>query len=312
MTALPLISLIVPVFNEEAIILANLARILEAAAGTWYELELVVVDDGSTDASAQEITRAAMLDPRVRLVSFTRNFGKEAAILAGLAQANGDAVVVLDGDLQHPPELILQMINLWREGIHVVEAVKRDRGTESLSGKLFASVFYTLFHRFAGVDIKGHSDFKLLDRVVVDFYLAFPERHRFFRGIIGWAQFPSAQIPFMVAERSGGATQWGKLKLVRYAIDNITSFSSLPLKLVSYLGMATLLFGLVMAGISLVQKFDGKAIDGFTTVNLLIIIMGGTIFLCLGIIGHYLMRLYDEIKARPSYIIKPPKRDRLP
>ncbi len=304
-----LISLVIPVYNEEAIIFDNLATILKAAEGDDYTLELLAVDDGSGDASAAEISRAADADARIRLVSFTRNFGKEAAILAGLAEAKGEAVVVLDGDLQHPPALIPQMVRLWRQGLYVVEAMKADRGNEALHDGLFARAFYALFRRFAGLDLNGHSDFKLLDRAVVDAYLAFPERNRFFRGIIGWAKYPSAQIPFAVPQRAGGGGgQWNKLKLLRYAINNITSFSSLPLKLVSYVGTLTLLFGAVIGVLSLVQKFEGKALDGFTTVNLLIIIIGGAILLSLGIIGHYLARLYDEVKGRPSYIIKPARK----
>lgn len=301
-----LISLIVPVYNEAPIILENLATILQAASGDWYELELIVVDDGSVDASAAEIAVAAIQDPRIRLISFTRNFGKEAAILAGLAHAKGDAVIVLDGDLQHPPLLIPKMLDLWRQGIYVVEAIKIDRGNEALHDGILANAFYSLFRRFAGLDLKGHSDFKLLDRIVVDSYLAFPERQRFFRGIIGWAQYPSAQIPFAVVDRiGGGPSQWSKLKLLRYAIANITSFSSMPLKLVTYLGFITLAFGAIIGTISLIQKFEGKAIDGFTTINLLVIVIGGAILLSLGIIGHYIARLYDEIKDRPPYLIKP-------
>lgn len=306
-----LISLVVPVYNEEACIYDNLLAILRAAQGDWYEIELIGVDDGSKDASAIEVERAAAHDARIRLVSFTRNFGKEAAILAGLQQAQGEAVVVLDGDLQHPPQLIPQMLDFWRQGLYVVEAVKADRGNEALHQGMFAHAFYRLFRRLSGLDIAGHSDFKLLDRLVVDAYLAFPERQRFFRGIIGWAKYPSAQIPFSVPERAGGGgSQWSKFKLLRYAINNITSFSSLPLKLVSFIGAFTLAIGAVIGCISLVQKFEGKAIDGFTTVNLLLILIGGAILFSLGIIGHYLARLYDEVKGRPSYLIKPTKKIR--
>lgn len=302
----PLISLVVPVYNEGAMIFDSAMHILHAAQGKGYELELVAVDDGSRDSSASELERARQHDARIRPISFTRNFGKEAAILAGLAQAKGDAVIVLDCDLQHPPELIPQMVDFWRKGLYVVEAVKQDRGEEAFQNGLFARAFYMIFNRFSGMDIRNHSDFKLLDREVVDTYLAFPEKHRFFRGIISWAQYPNAQIPFSVPERAGGGnSQWSKLKLLRYAVNNLTSFSSLPLKLVSYVGATTLALGGVIGVISVIRKFEGKAIGGFTTVNLLIIIMGGAILLSLGIIGHYLARLYDEVKARPPYIIKP-------
>jgi glycosyltransferase involved in cell wall biosynthesis len=306
---MPLISLVVPIYNEQSIVHDNLAAILSAAQGDGHVLELIAVDDGSSDASADEIMLAAQADPRIRLLSFTRNFGKEAAILAGLTEAKGSAVIVLDGDLQHPPQLIPQMLALWRQGVYVVEAIKSDRGNEALHDSLFARLFYGMFRRFAGLDLRGHSDFKLLDRDVVDAYLAFPERHRFFRGLIGWAQYPSAQIPFSVPDRAGGGSgRWSKFKLLRYAVNNITSFSSLPLKLVSYLGFGTLVFGSVIGIISLVRKFEGEAIDGFTTVNLLIIVIGGAILLSLGIIGHYLGRLYDEIKGRPAYLLKPSKK----
>ncbi|HJU70985.1 MAG TPA: glycosyltransferase family 2 protein [Paucimonas sp.] len=306
-----LISLIVPVYNEQAIIRANLAAILAAAHGDWYVLELVAVDDGSQDDSAAEIAQAAAADPRIRPISFTRNFGKEAAIQAGLAHARGDAVIVLDGDLQHPPELIPQMAALWRQGLYVVEAVKADRGNEACANSLFAHLFYGMFERFAGLDLRGQSDFKLLDRMVVDAYLAFPERYRFFRGLIGWAQYPSARLPFSVPARAGGgSSQWSRLKLLRYAVNNITSFSSAPLKLVSWLGGLTLAFGAIIGAISLIAKFQGKAVSGFTTVNLLIIIIGGAILVSLGIIGHYIARLYDEIKGRPAYVIKPAERKR--
>lgn len=306
---MPLISLVVPVFNEGSMIYESALHILRAAQGEGYELELVAVDDGSKDASAAELGRARQQDARIRPFSFTRNFGKEAAILAGLAQAKGDAVVVLDCDLQHPPELIPRMVEFWRKGLYVVEAVKQDRGDEAIQDGMFARAFYMLFDRFSGMDIRNHSDFKLLDREVVDAYLAFPEKHRFFRGIISWAQYPNAQIPFSVPERAGGGgSQWSKLKLMRYAINNLTSFSSLPLKLVSYLGGVTLAFGAIIGLMSLISKFQGEAIGGFTTVNLLIIIMGGAILLSLGIIGHYLAHLYDEVKARPPYIIKPDRK----
>jgi dolichol-phosphate mannosyltransferase len=305
-----LITLVVPVFNEAPIIAANLAQILAAAATDGFTFELLAVDDGSSDASAAEIARAAQGDPRIRLISFTRNFGKEAAIHAGVAEGRGAAMLVIDCDLQHPPELIPQMLAFWRQGIYVVEGVKADRGRETLYQGWLARGFYSTFERFTGLDLRGHSDFKLLDRQVVQAYLAFPERQRFFRGIIGWANFPSAQIPFTVADRSGGVTQWSRLNLLRYAIGNLTSFSSAPLKLVTWVGAASLLFGAAIGVLSLVQKFRGQAVSGFTTVNLLIIIMGGAILLSLGIIGHYVARLYDEVKGRPAYLIKPPQTPR--
>lgn len=311
------ISLVVPAFNEGEKIYDNLVEMLHAANqanlanDSACAFELIVVDDGSADNTAEEVARLAISDTRVRCISLTRNFGKEAAIHAGLANALGDAVVVLDGDLQHPPALISQMLTFWRQGAFVVEAIKvEDPQKNGSNNRILANGFYSLFQRFSELDLRGHSDFKLLDRLVVDAYLALPEKLRFFRGIVTWLNYPSAQIPFSVPERAGGASKWNKLKLLAYAFNNISSFSSTPLKLVSLLGLLTLSFGAVIGTISLVQKFQGKSIDGFTTVNLLIIIIGGAILLSLGIIGHYIARIYDEVKARPSYMIKPHKKDK--
>ncbi|MBR7799755.1 glycosyltransferase family 2 protein [Undibacterium fentianense] len=307
------ISIVIPVYNEAQMIQTSIPQILSVldsallnrGVESRYAIELIAVDDGSVDQTAAVLLNMQQQEPRLRFVRFTRNFGKEAAILAGLESAVGDAIVVIDGDLQHPPELIAPMVRLWESGIFVVHAVKAQRARESLAQKLFAKAFYAVFKTMSGLDLRGHSDFKLMDRKVVQTLLALPERQRFFRGLISWANFPCAQLPFEVADRPDGSdSKWNRWKLIRYAVDNITSFSSLPLKWVTYLGVFTLLFGIVIGSISLVQKIEGKAMDGFTTVNLLIIIMGGAILLSLGVIGHYLARLYDEVKGRPTYLIQ--------
>lgn len=304
------ITLVVPVHNEARDIRANLASILEQAGSDDYRIELIPVDDGSTDTSASEIAAAAAADPRIHPLYLTRNFGKEAAMQAGLQAASGNAVVILDADLQHPPALIPEMVRHWRNGILIVEAVKAERGDESRASGLFAAGFYWLFRHLAGMDLRDHSDFKLLDRVVVDYYSALPERRRFLRGLIHWTGYPALRIPFNVAERAGGTSSWSRLKLMRYALDNLTSFTSLPLYLISIMGALTLSFGLIMAAVSLYQKWQDQALDGFTTVNLLIITMSAALMISQGIIGHYLARIYDEIKQRPSYLLKPPPADR--
>lgn len=305
-----LISLVVPAYNESKMIASNIMSILAAAEGDNYELELIVVDDGSTDETPSEVERVAAIDLRIKLISFTRNFGKEAAIQAGLEAATGDACIVLDGDLQHPPELVPRMVNLWRDGFYVVDAVKLHRGDKSKTQTLYARTFYRIFSKVTGLNIENHSDFKLLDRSVVDVYLSLPERERFFRGLIYWAQYPAAQLPFSVKERAGGGdSQWSRVKLLRYASNNITSFSSVPLKLVGLLGVLSLFVGGIIALVSIIQKLSGAAVDGFTTVNLLIILMNGAVLVSLGVIGHYLGRIYNEIKARPSYLIKPTRKN---
>lgn len=307
------VSVVIPVYNEAQMIQTSIPHILSvldsaltsAGKSARYRLEVIAVDDGSLDSTAQVLAAMQKQESRLKPLSFTRNFGKEAAILAGLQVATGDAVIVIDGDLQHPPELMASMLQLWESGLLVVHAVKAQRARETWLQKLLASAFYAVFKSMSGLDLRGHSDFKLLDREVVRTLLALPERQRFFRGLISWANFPSGQLPFEVADRPDGSnSKWNRIKLLRYAINNITSFSSLPLKLVTYVGATTFLFGLIIGVISLMQKIEGKAMDGFTTVNLLIIIIGGAILLSLGVIGHYLARLYDEVKGRPAFLIK--------
>lgn len=315
------VSIVIPVYNEAQMIQTSIPHILSvletalvsAGKNTNYQLEVIAVDDGSVDQTAQVLAAMQQQEPRLKPLSFTRNFGKEAAILAGLQAATGDAVIVIDGDLQHPPELMASMLQLWENGLLVVHAVKAQRARESWLQKQLARAFYAVFKSMSGLDLRGHSDFKLLDKAVVQTLLALPERQRFFRGLISWANFPSGQLPFEVADRPDGSeSKWNRIKLLRYAINNITSFSSLPLKLVTYVGASTLLLGLIIGVISLIQKIEGKAMDGFTTVNLLIIMMGGAILLSLGVIGHYLARLYDEVKGRPTFLIKqsPTKEDK--
>jgi dolichol-phosphate mannosyltransferase len=300
------VQLIVPVFNEGPVIVSNLRHILLAAASIEpeFKLTVLVIDDGSTDDTAQELQHFCQQDPRARWFSLTRNFGKEAAIHAGLDHADADAVILLDSDLQHPPELIGAMVQLWCGGAKVVEAHKTHRGQERLSSRLFAKGFYYLFHTLAGLDLRGQSDFKLLDRCVVEQYRQLPERGRFFRGLIQWMNYPTARLPFSVPEREGGGSRWRTLTLLRYALRNITAFSATPLHFVSWCGFASLLVGIGFASIALYQKWQGQALDGFTTVILLQIFFSGALMLSLGIIGHYLARIHEEVKRRPHYLLR--------
>lgn len=303
-----LISLVVPVFNEGRHIRSNLAAMLAAVDGIGLPVELVAVDDGSADDSIAQIEALQHSESRIELIALTRNFGKEAAIFAGLEHAQGDAVIVLDADLQHPPSLIPAMIQAWQEGAEVVEAVKRERGDASPLDALFAKSFYALYRRLSGFDIDGHSDFKLLDRSIVDVYLRLPERYRFFRGLVNWLGIESTRITFDVAQRAEGGSRWHRLALLRYAINNVTAFSTIPLAIVTWLGIVTLGIGFVLGVVTLWQKATGTAESGFTTINILVILMGGSIMTSLGIIGHYIGLIYHEVKARPIYIRKLPRR----
>lgn len=307
---LPLVELIIPVFNEGSVIESHLQEILNRATPqdqASYQLRMLIIDDGSRDDTGVALARFCASEPRARYLSFTRNFGKEAAISAGLDQAmpDADAVILLDSDLQHPPELIPRMVELWCTGYRVVEAKKSSRGKESLASRCFAIGFYQLFHGLANLDLRGQSDFKLLDRIVVDQYRQLSERGRFFRGLIQWMNYPTTQLAFEVPERAGGGSSWSRLKLLRYALHNITAFSAVPLQFISWCGLLSLLVGLVFGSLALIQKIRGEALDGFTTVILLLIFFSGFLMLSLGVIGHYLARIYEEIKQRPVYLLKP-------
>lgn len=304
MSAESRLSIVLPVHDEAGGVVTALRRIAEAAARVpGVRWELVVVDDGSTDGT---VDRVAGLDHGgydLRLVALTRNFGKEAAILAGLEHARGEAVIVMDADLQHPPELIPRMVELWRAGAMVVEGVKTDRGREGTASRAGAGLFYALFSRLSGLDVANASDFKLLDREVVEHYCRLPERNRFFRGLIPWMGFTTAQIPFAVEPRAHGASSWSRWRLLRLALGALTAFSSAPLHLITGLGVFVFLVSAVFGGIALYQKFMGIAVSGFTTVILLQLLIGSVLMVSLGIIGIYLARVFEEAKGRPAYLV---------
>ena len=296
-----ILSVIIPSYNEEANI-ANTASVMEQTLAA-LDYELIFVDDGSKDATYRLIEEQAARNPRIRGVKFSRNFGKEAAIFAGLRHANGKCCVVTDCDLQFPPAVILEMVALWEQGYEVVEGKKRARGKESKIYKAFAGLFYKLISSLANFDMRGSSDFKLLDRKVVNELLALPERDTFFRALSFWAGFKSTAVEFVVQDRLLGKSKWSFRKLTKYAIGNISSFSTAPLQIVSVLGTLLLICSAVLAVQTLVKFFLGRSVAGFTTVILLLLIIGGSIMLSLGIIGHYVARIYDEVKGRPKYIV---------
>lgn len=299
-----LLSVVLPAYNEEQNI-ANAAEVLsELLSSEGIDYELVFISDGSQDGTYAEIVRAAEGNPRIRGAEFSRNFGKEAGIFAGLELAAGDAVVVMDSDLQHPPEIIPKMWKLWQEGAEVVEGIKSDRGRESLGYKLSAGLFYKIMSRLIRLDMSSSSDFKLLDRKVVNVLLSLPERNTFFRALSFWAGFRTESVEYEVRERQFGESKWSFRSLMKYAVSNATSFSTMPLQLVTVTGMLSILFSVVLAVQTLVRFLMGNSVEGFTTVILLILIIGGFLMLSLGIIGHYIARIYEEVKGRPRYIIR--------
>lgn len=297
------LSVILPAYNEEKMIhkaAKTIGRIL-TEAGISYEI--VFVDDGSKDATWQQIEEAALKDPHVAGIHFSRNFGKESAMFAGLANAKGDCCAVMDCDLQHPPETLVEMYHLWEQGYEVVEGVKHSRGEEGALHRASAKTFYKIISKATGIDMSRASDFKLLDRKAVDALLKMPERNAFFRALSSWVGFRSTSVEFDVQERTEGESKWSTKSLIRYAMTNIVAFSSAPMQFVTYAGIAVFLLGIILGIQTLVKYFLGHSIEGFTTVILLILLIGSIIMISLGIIGYYISKIYEEVKGRPRYLI---------
>lgn len=298
-----MLSVILPSYNEEKMIAKATARMAEILQPEKIDYELLFIDDGSRDGTWAQINEAAEKDSHVVGVHFSRNFGKEAAMFAGLEQARGDCCVVIDCDLQHPPEKIVEMYRLWEQGYEVVEGIKEDRGEESGLHKFAANSFYGLISKATGMDMSSSSDFKLLDRKVVDTLNSLPERNVFFRALSFWVGYKKTSVSYCVQERTEGVSKWSTKSLIKYALTNISSFSSAPLHIVTVLGFIMLAVSVVLGIIALVQKISGVALGGFTTVILLLLFSASVIMISLGIIGYYIARIYDEIKGRPRYII---------
>ena len=298
-----MLSVIIPAYNEETIIYTAADTILSIMEREKIDCQLVFVDDGSKDATWERVTELCRAHKNVMGLHFSRNFGKEAAMFAGLERATGDCCVVIDCDLQHPPEKIVEMYRLWEQGYEVIEGVKAERGKESGAYRFAANAFYGIISKVTGMDMSDASDFKLLDRKVVDALNAMPERNVFFRALSYWVGFTKTSVSYSVQQRTAGESKWSTRALIKYALTNITSFSSAPLNAVSILGVLTLIISVVFGVISLVQKLTGQALGGFTTVILLILLTSSIIMMSLGIIGFYIAKIYDEIKGRPRYIV---------
>ena len=298
-----MISVILPSYNEEENIQRAAEHIGRVLQTEQMDYELVFVNDGSRDATWQKIIDLARTDRHVVGVNFSRNFGKEAAILAGLAQAKGDCCAVMDCDLQHPPETLVEMIRLWRDGYEVIEGVKRSRGEESGLHRFAAGSFYRIMSKATKVDMSRASDFKLIDRKAVNAILSLPEKNAFFRALSAWVGFKTTSVEFDVQEREAGSSKWSSRSLISYAVRNITSFSSAPLQLITVCGGIVLVLAVIMGIQTLIRYFSGTAVEGFTTVILLILLIGSVLMLSLGLIGYYLAQIYNELKNRPRYLI---------
>lgn len=298
-----MLSVVIPAYYEQETVAIAAKKIAEILAQAKIAYELIFVDDGSKDRTWEEISKAAELDANVRGVRFSRNFGKEAAIFAGLQHAVGECVACIDCDLQHPPEKLVEMYRMWEDGYEVVEGVKSDRGKESIAHRAFAKLFYALISRATKVDMSRASDFKLLDRKAVNVILTMREKRAFFRALSSWVGFRTGEVSYEVQERAAGESKWSTWSLVKYALSNITAFTALPLNIVTFLGVITLIVSAVMGVVALVQKFMGIALGGFTTVIILLLLIGSLIMISLGIIGYYVGCIYEEIKDRPRYVV---------
>lgn len=299
-----MLSVIIPAYCEEEMIPITAKRVSEILRNASILYEIIFVNDGSKDATWDRIKAASEEAEEIRGISFSKNFGKEAAMMAGLAYAKGDACVIIDCDLQHPPQKLVEMYHLWEEGYKVVEGVKLSRGKESAFHKMAAGMFYNIISGATGIDMRNASDFKLMDREVVEAILKMPERQFFFRAISSWVGFKATTVEFEVQERQLGTSKWSLKSLTKYAVTNITSFSSAPLQLVTISGIIFLVFALVLGVQTLIKFITGDALEGFTTVIMLQLISSSILMLAVGIIGYYIAKIYDEVKGRPRYIVE--------
>jgi polyisoprenyl-phosphate glycosyltransferase len=299
-----MLSVVVPVFNEEET-LRELHRRLAAALKPVGEHEIVLVDDGSRDRSWAVMTTLAGADPSLRLLRLSRNFGHQAAITAGLDVARGDAVVVMDGDLQDPPEVIPELVARWRDGNDVVYAVRVARPGESRFKLWTSRLYYRLLRRIGGGEIPADAgDFRLMSRRVVDALAAMPERARFLRGMTSWVGFRQTGVEYRRDPRFAGESKYPLRKMLRFAFDGITSFSTVPVQFVAWLGFVLVAFCLVVLGWALYTRFfTDQATPGWTSLLVVVLLLGGVQLLSLGIIGQYVARIFDEAKQRPLYFV---------
>lgn len=297
------ISLVVPCFNEQDNIGPFYDAILEVFGDIPATFELMFVDDGSSDSTFERIQALHEKDERVKCISFSRNFGKEAALFAGIRSVTGDCTVVLDADLQHPPALIKEMYKLWKEGYEVVEGIKQSRGKESALHGLFTRLFYRMISHAVKIDMANSSDYKLLDLKVTEELAKLKERNTFFRALSFWVGFKKTSVYYEVADRASGSSKWSTRSLMKYAINNVICFSYLPLHIISIVGILFVLIALGIGVDAIISYFGNNAASGFPTIVFLLLVGFGGCLISLGIIGIYIAQIYDEVKKRPQYII---------
>jgi dolichol-phosphate mannosyltransferase len=302
-----LLSVIVPCYNEQDVLPATHERLTSVLAGmTWLDYELIFVNDGSRDDTQLILTQLQLGDPHVRVLLFSRNFGHQIAVTAGLEEASGDAVVIIDADLQDPPEVVPQMVQLWRDGNDVVYGLRTDRRGESKFKLWTAKIFYRLINRLSETKMPFDAgDFRLLDRRVVDVINSMPERARFLRGMVSWAGFRQVSLPYERAARHAGTSKYPLTKMIRFAMDGIISFSLVPLKLAIWTGFLAICIAVAGIIAAVIDRLTDKTlIRGWASLFVAVLFMGGVQLVSLGILGEYLGRIYTEVKRRPLYVVQ--------
>lgn len=306
MSTAPVFSIVVPVFNEESVVLETYKRLKAVMDGLNEPYEILFVNDGSRDKTAYMINEICVLDKNIKLIDFSRNFGHQIAITAGMDYTRGKAIVVIDADLQDPPEVIPRMIEKWREGYDVVYGKRAERKGDTVFKKLTASIFYRLLRKMTDVDIPVDTgDFRLIDRKVCDALKTVNERSRYVRGLISWLGFRQTGVEFVRDKRFAGETKYPLKKMIKFAFDAITSFSYKPLKLASYAGMSVSLLSFAyLLYVFYLRLFTSETEVGWTSIVAINLFFNGIILIILGIIGEYIGRIYDEAKGRPLYIVR--------
>ena len=302
----PTLSVVAPCFNEEGVLhelYRRISQVLDGSGETW---ELVLVNDGSRDRTPEIMRELHAQDERVKVVDFARNFGHQIAVTAGMDYAQGDAVVLIDADLQDPPELILEMLAKWREGYEVVYAIRAERKGETWFKEFTAKMFYRIIYKITDIDIPMDTgDFRLMDRKVVNALKTMHEKHRFMRGMSVWVGFRQTGVKYVRAERYAGETKYPLKKMLKFAMDGITSFSYFPLQLATYIGFVAALLAVLGIIVTIILRLSGShAFLGQATTLVSVLFLGGVQLICLGILGEYLGRIYDEVKGRPLYIVR--------
>jgi glycosyltransferase involved in cell wall biosynthesis len=297
-----LVSVVTPMLNEEGTARVFVERVIAALGPVPWEL--VVVDDGSTDATREILAELAAGDERIKVIELSRNFGHQTAITAGLDHARGDAVVTIDSDLQDPPELIATMLDCWRDGVDVVYAARTERNGETRFKVATAHLFYRLLSRISSVPMTRDSgDFRLLDRRALDALLGMRERNRYLRGMTVWIGFTQTAVPYSRDPRYAGRTKFSLTRMLRFSLDAIASFSHMPLQVATLVGFAVAAFAFLMIPVAIVFRLLGQFVPGVTTTIIAVLLLGGIQLMSIGVIGEYVGRIYDEVKARPLYLV---------